>query len=270
MENRWKRKGSAIVWKTAEEALPHDDHLEMSGKMVSQYLEYGADREGKSHYRQKIVFPMLRTIPNNTHASLTEEFGQEVFPEIAVDGKAEGRETAQEVIFDGLLEMKGSLGALAISRRFFPCAEAAAAVQKVRLLNPSSQPVQVKVGPLQEERFRRGVHGLYVVTATSDFSGERTLSPGEELSFCVVYAGRKLLAPPEPVNGDAEEKGRLAFWENTRQHLCLRTPDPLLNQAFDFAKLRTSESVFRTRNGLMHSPGGLAFYAAVWTNDQAE
>lgn len=270
MENRWKIMGSGILWQISEGTLPHEDHLEMTGKKVSQYVEYGANEKGQAVYRQKIVFPMLRTIPNNTHASLTEEFGQEVFPEILVDGKAVETENVQAITFDGLLEIKGSFGPLMMSRSFFPCAEAAAAVQKVKIFNLSSQPVQVKVGALQEERFRRGVHGLYVVTASSDFSGERTLAPEEEFSFCVVYGGRKLLALPEPVDGDAEEKARRAFWESTRQHLCLRTPDPLLNQAFDFAKLRTSESVFRTRNGLMHSPGGLAFYAAVWTNDQAE
>jgi hypothetical protein len=39
---------------------------------------------------------------------------------------------------------------------------------------------------------------------------------------------------------------------------------------FHFAKLRAGESIFRTRNGDVHSPGGTSYYAAVWRNDQAE
>ena len=39
---------------------------------------------------------------------------------------------------------------------------------------------------------------------------------------------------------------------------------------FHFAKLRAGESIFRTRNGDVHSPGGTSYYAAVWCNDQAE
>lgn len=39
---------------------------------------------------------------------------------------------------------------------------------------------------------------------------------------------------------------------------------------FAFAKLRGAESIYRTKGGLMHGPGGEAYYAAVWANDQAE
>jgi hypothetical protein len=39
---------------------------------------------------------------------------------------------------------------------------------------------------------------------------------------------------------------------------------------FAFAKIRTSESIFDTKGGLMHGPGGEAYYAAIWANDQAE
>ena len=50
----------------------------------------------------------------------------------------------------------------------------------------------------------------------------------------------------------------------------LDTPDPVMNRMFAFAKLRGAESIYRTKGGLMHGPGGEAYYAAVWANDQAE
>jgi hypothetical protein len=52
--------------------------------------------------------------------------------------------------------------------------------------------------------------------------------------------------------------------------LVLETPDEMLNKAFAFAKLRGSESIYRTKGGLFHGPGGGAYYAAIWANDQAE
>jgi hypothetical protein len=39
---------------------------------------------------------------------------------------------------------------------------------------------------------------------------------------------------------------------------------------FAFAKIRASESIYRTSGGLMHGPGGESYYAAIWANDQAE
>lgn len=38
---------------------------------------------------------------------------------------------------------------------------------------------------------------------------------------------------------------------------------------FALAKVRAAESVFRTRGGLLHAPGGV-YYAAIWCNDQPE
>ena len=50
----------------------------------------------------------------------------------------------------------------------------------------------------------------------------------------------------------------------------LTTPDPVLNRAFEFAKWRAAESLFHTKMGLVHSPGGGRYYGGVWANDQAE
>jgi hypothetical protein len=52
--------------------------------------------------------------------------------------------------------------------------------------------------------------------------------------------------------------------------LTLATPDPVVNRAFAFAKVRATESIFATKGGLMHGPGGGRYYAAIWANDQAE
>lgn len=45
-KDRWKLEEGGICWNLdAEKELPHDDHLEMSGKYVSQYVKYKVDRK---------------------------------------------------------------------------------------------------------------------------------------------------------------------------------------------------------------------------------
>ena len=56
------------------------------------------------------------------------------------------------------------------------------------------------------------------------------------------------------------------LWDN----LILETPDRTINTMFAFAKIRAAESIYETKGGLLHGPGGEAYYAAIWANDQAE
>ncbi|MDQ2777412.1 MAG: hypothetical protein M3Y57_21225, partial [Acidobacteriota bacterium] len=44
----------------------------------------------------------------------------------------------------------------------------------------------------------------------------------------------------------------------------------ILNRAFQFAKIRASESIFDSKLGPIHSPCGGRYYAGIWANDQAE
>lgn len=50
----------------------------------------------------------------------------------------------------------------------------------------------------------------------------------------------------------------------------IKTPDEKINTMAFYTKIRACESIFKTKAGLMHSPGGGCYYAAVWTNDQCE
>ena len=59
--------GHSITWEvTPSEA--HADHVEMSGKRLSTVLRYGVDSEGRLQLERSLVWPMLRTVPNDTHA----------------------------------------------------------------------------------------------------------------------------------------------------------------------------------------------------------
>ena len=80
------------------------------------------------------------------------------------------------------------------------------------------------------------------------------------------------------IDGQKEEALRRAFVAHIESTLQLQTPDPVIDRMFELSKLRTTESIYKTTVGLMHSPGGGLkspkgrgrYYAAIWTNDQGE
>ena len=76
---RWEmNEDGSISWHIRGN-IPHDDHIEMSGKRISSIIRYGVAADGSFHATRSLVWPLLRTIPNNTHASLTRRFAQDGF-----------------------------------------------------------------------------------------------------------------------------------------------------------------------------------------------
>ena len=62
-----------IVW-TVKPGEAHQDQIEMSGRKVSLIATYGVDKDAHFYLKRQVVFPLLRTIPNDTHASLMLHF----------------------------------------------------------------------------------------------------------------------------------------------------------------------------------------------------
>ena len=68
----------AIVFTPSAETLPYTDHIEMSGEQMAVVLRWGVDERRRFTAERSLVFPMLRTIPNNTHASLMHRVGTDI------------------------------------------------------------------------------------------------------------------------------------------------------------------------------------------------
>jgi hypothetical protein len=96
------------------------------------------------------------------------------------------------------------------------------------------------------------------------------LSPGKELTYTVSYSARKITEPAPVLDFATELSARKALVQELWSKMIVETPNPILNRMFAFAKLRGCESIYATKGGLMHGPGGETFYAAIWANDQAE
>ena len=81
---RWQiAEDGSINW-LVDGRIPHYDHIEMSGEKVSAVLRYGVNSDGSFSYERSVVWPMLRTVPNETHASLTRRFAHDFLAQVMV------------------------------------------------------------------------------------------------------------------------------------------------------------------------------------------
>ncbi|KQV46674.1 hypothetical protein [Duganella sp. Root336D2] len=265
---RWQLDGDAIRWQVKD---VHRDQLEMSGRQVSAVIDYGSQDDGSLLLARTVVWPMLRTIPDDTHASLIRKFGAEASPAVTVDGQP-AAERLQQVRFDGRLALRSQLApGLALTRTLTPSPGEPALVERLELANTGAATRRYSFSALERSETtpaERGTHGAYVIEVRSP-AREGELAPGARVHVDVIISGR-LQNEMVYVDGSEalqERARKVAQW---RSNLVLETPEPVLDAMFAFAKVRAAESIFATRGGLLHGPGGTRYYAAVWANDQAE
>ncbi|MCJ8321569.1 MAG: hypothetical protein MJK12_18190 [Colwellia sp.] len=274
LKDRWLLTDSALVWNVTD---THEDHIEMSGEQTSAIIYYGNNGQGNLTLKRKLVWPMLRTIPNDTHASLIHDFDLSISPRISLDGQIVKQEQLLQVRLDGTLSLTTDLLAdqgkkVSLTRTLTPSPTKPLMVERLTFTNNARETVKLgldKLDYLFNTSAKDGVYGVYKIQATSDKAGEFDLASGQSLTVYVDFKATKS-GQNTRFDGAKELQARLDYVESLKQDLQLETPDPILNKMFDFAKLRGAESIFRTKGGLMHAPGGGRYYAAIWANDQAE
>lgn len=268
---RWRICGQGIEWDIAADSrLPHEDHIEMSGQGVSLLVRYGVQADGQVVLKRRLVWPSLRTIPNNTHASFQRDIADDQAPYVETrDGRV--IEYPVRVRLDGVLTVHSRTPCgLEIVREIFPTAETRAAMERITITNAGAQPVTLTIRNAETTTFGRGCNGVYAVESRTDTSGTVGLEPRGRLAIGWTLSARVVHEPYERLNVHAELLRRRARVEALTAPLQLETGIPEIDAAFHFAKIRAGESIFQTRGGLMHSPGGTAYYAATWCNDQVE
>lgn len=266
---RWQIDGGAIRWQVRDS---HRDQLEMSGRQVSAVIDYGSQADGTLLLSRTVVWPMLRTIPDDTHASLIRKFGQEATPAIDIDGQPAAPERLRQVRFDGALTLQSELApGLVLTRTLTPSPDEPALVERLELANHGKAPRRYRFAALERSETtpsERGTHGAYVVEVRAP-AREGVLAPGARVHVDVITSGR-LQNEMVYVDGGEALQARARKVAQWRSNLVLETPEPVLDAMFAFSKVRAAESVFATRGGLLHGPGGTRYYAAIWANDQAE
>lgn len=273
-DRRWQiNQDGSISWQI-NNAIPHDDHIEMSGKRISCVLRYGVSADGSFHASRSLVWPMLRTIPNNTHASLTRQFAQDGFNPVTANHKPIGVEKVVSITLNGTLVVKSKVGeSLELTREYFPSTTLPGYCEIYTIKNTSAKTCAVEI-PKSNAVYHtdpaKGTEGSYALHVDVLNGGNFNLQTNEAVSFSVFYSGVKANELAPEVNIDAEKNKRLELIREISDKLVLETPDTVLNTEFAFAKIRAAESIFETKGGPMHSPGGESYYAAIWANDQAE
>ena len=274
---RWALNAEGgITWQVRPGDAPHSDHIEMSGLQVSTVVRYGVDANGAFLLNRGMVWPLLRTIPNNTHASLMRKMGWNPLENVLV-GNAQIREQVQSISLDGTMTVRSLCpvrgGEVELTRVLFPSTSLPAFCEKYTLKNVGNKPVPVEASNVRSEILtpkERGVAGTYhlIQSLTGGFS--RQLQPGEEVSFYVTTAGFKEGETEVVPDVGKELQARKSLIQTFWSSLVFDSPDPVINTMFAFAKIRGAESIYQTAGGLMHGPGGESYYAAIWANDQAE
>lgn len=276
-QSRWSIKtGSEIEWKPTGDS--HFDHIEMSGKKVSVVYRYGIDHDGRFNINKSMVWPMLRTIPNNTHASLMRRFDWNPISLLVVNGLSNPKETIAAVRINGTLEVESLLDwgygmNVRLTRRFFPSTTLPASVEKYTLVNSCGRPLAIEI-PNTDITYHtdaaQGVDGSYTIKTTIDKSGVFVIAPADSLTFTSSIAGYKPGEAALSIDADKELAARRSLVAQLSSQLVLETPDTTINTMFNFSKTRACESIYQTAGGPMHGPGGESYYAAIWANDQAE
>ena len=276
--NRWviNREGG-ITWQV-DGRIPHKDHIEMSGLKVSTVLRYGVDETGAFVLNRNVIWPMLRTKPNNTHASLMRQFAWDAMEMVEVDGRSLSGEKVKQISLDGTMVVESEYPLsgkkkLGLTRVLFPSVSAPAFCEKYILQNRGEESVAIEIPAAHsviQTDAAKGVSGSYRLVASLEGLAARRLQPGESVSFSVTFAGYKPGEAEPSYDIDQELHERQAFLAKVKGNLVLETPDSVVNTMFAFAKIRGAESIYDTKGGLMHGPGGESYYAAIWANDQAE
>lgn len=287
-QDRWTiQPDGSIEWKI-DNRLPHSDHIEMSGQKVSLWMQYEVDSSRKPVLNRTMVFPTFRLLPIRTVAHMMYDVKDAELPHFIINDRlykagvynaASQDDYPEKVVairHKGIMEIFSELGkdgSLKLHRSFFPSVDKPIAIEKFVFTNTSKQPVKIELESMYREtktpieRSSGGQHS-FIVSTIND--GVKTINAGDSVVFAITYQAINNKNDFVIADVNAEENARKNRVAEMQSHLILETPDPVLNTMFAFAKIRATESIYNTKGGLMHGPGGLRYYAAIWANDQAE
>lgn len=269
-ENRWIIEGNSIVWNIPDaKADIHTDTIEMSGNRLSAIITYGVNDEGLLTISREIRYPTLRVRPRDTHSTLANWHHD--MQSFSVDGK-KIKEIPYKITYDGILRIytHDEDGKISITRTLFPCRTIQAYLEHAVITSTSESDVSVSCDGISTVEYKHGTKGVYLVEVHGD-AVDTVLKKGDSASTDLVFSARingEPLPCPNALHEISDRTDYIRFVTNDTA--VLESGNKSLDLMYAFSKIRCAESIFDTLSGPLHSPGGGAFYAAVWTNDQIE
>ena len=269
----------AIVWETKQETrLPHRDNIEMSGRKVAAIIHYEVDKDKKVRIERDVIFPQLRTFigindPDwmNYRAYLRKVYTDDVLPVITIDDREYLPGAVDSVVINGKLNFyHQAQKGLQLKRTLLPSMIDRMFVEKWAITNTSDSVRQLSFGNIHSIQSEKGVHGTYTREVFHDADDTVTLRPSEVYDFAIYFTARLNDEKESRLSWREVESERDSFLDTMKNNLVMNSPDPVLNTLFYFSKIRAAESIYDSKMGLVHSPGGGRYYTGVWANDQAE
>jgi hypothetical protein len=197
---------------------------------------------------------------------------------VNINGRSLTSEQVESIELKGILKVtsnydEGRRGQWKIIREYFPSTDQPALVESYQIINTGKNELAIELPQVNQKSMtdpKKGVTGSFCIETLTNKSGHFTLQPGESLTF-----GASLLAYKEGekaplIDVQKEKSQREALVGELMNKLVLETPDTIIDRMFAFSKIRGCESIYETKGGPMHGPGGESYYAAIWANDQAE
>lgn len=244
------------------------NHIEMAGRKTAAIISYGTDSANNLKLNLHAVYPTLRYYPNDTHSSFDNNFKG---VSIAINGK-NSREHVRSFEFDGVLTINTSIGKLNVAREYYAANYSKALIERISIVNTADNAVDIDIVKKDKTIYLSkyaSVHNEEIIVTVVADTESLKLNKGESMSVNIAYCA-ELKSKNIQIDFEKEYAHRREFLSEMGNKLKIETPSDTINTMAKFAKIRACESIFDTKGGLMHCPGGGGFYAAVWTNDQCE
>lgn len=265
---RYALCSDGIAAKFDASSLPYKNHIELSGFKASSIISYKINKNKTPRFYRFCVFPSLRIIPDDTRGALTY-----AFPGVNIKINKK-KEQVERTFFNGILQFACVADGARIDRRFIIGNDKMLLIEEIKITaqTPAEVSMYCKKPYKVVKKNNSATEKEYVLTTRIFvdefvFSQKRmSMNIDNEKTIYIVYSA-------EPITMEDVQrqiKLREAFLAESKKRLKITVPDEVLNRMLELTKIRASESIFETKNGLMHSPGGGQYYAALWTNDQCE
>ncbi|MEM6395242.1 MAG: six-hairpin glycosidase-like protein [Bacteroidota bacterium] len=286
--DRWRIAPNerSIVWDLTQETdLPHSDNIEMSGRGVSMIVDYEVDTNRMISVQRRLIYPQFRVLIKDTDPDwwatyrnyLRENYeDEEVLPKLYVGDREVKIGPVDSIRLNGQVIIHHAVSdyGFKLTRYLYPEHQRNAAHEFWTIKNVSDSSLDLRLQPKETRRFHEGKEDLYISWA----KGKNTfradpLMPGQLHKYAIVFQARsgKVASEISTESIETEHVNRSNISRYLASNrLILETPEPVYNTLFALSKIRGAESIFDSKIGPIHSPGGERYYTGFWANDQAE
>jgi len=257
--------------------ISYNDNIEMTGKKVAGIIHYNIDSLGMLSVEREMIYPQLRKHVKEEdskwavyRAYLKETWEDDIEPRIYVNNLKWTPAQVSNVSISGALwiQHQPSKSGVSLTRKFIPSVDQRLFIENWEITNQSVSTVELNIGNTSVERTTFGAFGTYVHGVKSEAEDLIQLKSRESYSFDIQYYAKK--EGDKAIDLSLQQEKREDFIRQIHSKLILKTPNLELNTLFAFSKVRAAESIFDSKMGIVHSPGGGRYYTGVWANDQAE